>query len=67
MLKLRPPELPPPIQMCDALSRNVPKLAATVQANCNAHYLESIFIWSECTIGALAGRRKWGEWNAHSR
>ena len=37
MLKLRPPELPPPIQMCDALSRNVPKLAATVQANCNAH------------------------------
>ena len=37
MLKLRPAELPPPIQMCDALSRNVPKLAATVQANCNAH------------------------------
>jgi transposase len=37
MLKLRPPELPPPIQMCDALSRNVPKLSETVQANCNAH------------------------------
>lgn len=37
-------ELPPPIQMCDALSRNVPRLpetgpesAATVLANCNAH------------------------------
>ena len=32
-------ELPPPIQMCDALSRNVPKLSAPlpVLANCNAH------------------------------
>ena len=33
-------ELPPPIQMCDALSRNVPKpseLLPTVVANCNAH------------------------------
>lgn len=37
MLKLRPPDLPPPIQMSDALSRNVPKLAETLQANCNAH------------------------------
>jgi hypothetical protein len=30
----------PPIQMCDALSRNVPKLAAGVEillANCLAH------------------------------
>jgi len=25
VLKQRPTELPPPIQMCDALSRNVPK------------------------------------------
>jgi hypothetical protein len=31
-------ELPPPIQMCDALSRNVPKLPLQpVLANCNAH------------------------------
>jgi transposase len=33
-------ELPPPIQMCDALSRNVPKPSEpppTVLANCNAH------------------------------
>lgn len=31
-------ELPPPIQMCDALSRNVPKLSEPpVLANCNAH------------------------------
>jgi transposase len=43
----RAEELPPPIQMCDALSRNLPKLlgsgqasnsgASTVVANCNAH------------------------------
>ena len=37
VLKQRPPDLPPPIQMCDALSRNVPKLSATLVANCNAH------------------------------
>ena len=40
----RASELPPPMQMCDALSRNVPKPsepgpegAPTVLANCNAH------------------------------
>ena len=37
VLKQRPPGLSPPIQMCDALSRNVPKLNATMVANCNAH------------------------------
>ena len=44
VLRERSGELPPPIQMCDALSRNVPKLpepgpegAPTVVANCNAH------------------------------
>jgi hypothetical protein len=40
VLKKRAAELPPPIQMCDALSRNVPKLPASPQtllANCNAH------------------------------
>jgi transposase len=37
VLKQRPPGLSPPIQMCDALSRNVPKLNATLVANCNAH------------------------------
>jgi len=40
VLKQRPTELPPPIQMCDALSRNVPKAAgafATLLANCLAH------------------------------
>jgi len=40
VLKQRPADLPPPIQMCDALSRNAPKLAgplATLRANCLAH------------------------------
>jgi hypothetical protein len=40
VLKRRATELSAPIQMCDALSRNVPKLAAGVEillANCLAH------------------------------
>jgi hypothetical protein len=40
VLKQRGAELPSPIQMCDALSRNVPKLPAGVEillANCLAH------------------------------
>ena len=37
VLKQRPTDLPPPIQMCDALSRNVPKSFATLLANCMAH------------------------------
>ena len=37
VLKLRSPDLPPILQMCDALSRNVPKIVETVVANCNAH------------------------------
>jgi transposase len=51
LLKKRSAELPSPIQMCDALSRNVPKLPAGVEiqlANCLAHYLERGFLWSEC-------------------
>jgi transposase len=44
VLKRRATALPAPIQMCDALSRNVPKLAAGVEillANCLAHYLDT--------------------------
>jgi transposase len=37
VLKQRSPDLPPIVQMCDALSRNVPKLVETLVANCNAH------------------------------
>jgi len=37
VLAQRAAELPPPIQMCDALSRNMPAELATVVANCLAH------------------------------
>jgi len=40
VLKQRSAELPRPIQICDALSRNVPRLAAGTEillANCLAH------------------------------
>src|SRR5437660_3960583 len=37
VLKKRAPELPAPIQMCDALSRNTPKGVETLLANCLAH------------------------------
>src|SRR5271165_4990821 len=37
VLKQRAAELKAPIQMCDALSRNLPKLVETLLANCLAH------------------------------
>lgn len=37
VLKKRAKELSPPIQMCDALSRNLPKQLEVIVANCLAH------------------------------
>ncbi len=37
VLKFRAEELPPPIQMCDALSRNLPGELQTILAHCLAH------------------------------
>jgi transposase len=37
VLELRAEELPPPIQMCDALSRNLPGELRTILAHCLAH------------------------------
>jgi hypothetical protein len=37
VLRRRAAELPPPIQMCDALSRNMPQALRTIVANCLAH------------------------------
>ena len=37
VLRHRDPQLPPPIQMCDALSRNVPSEMDTLLANCLSH------------------------------
>jgi hypothetical protein len=55
VLKQRARELPAPIQMCDALSRNTPKGVETLVANCLAHYLDSGIIQSEFEI-RYAGR-----------
>jgi transposase len=55
VLKQRVPGLAPLIQMCDALSRNAPKLSEGVRlllANCPAHYLDSGIIQSECVGSA---------------
>ena len=48
VLKQRAPTLPGPIQMCDALSRNAPKLntgAEILLANCMAHGRCSLSMW----------------------
>jgi hypothetical protein len=37
VLRRRATDLPPPIQMCDALSRNTPRTMQTIVANCLAH------------------------------
>jgi transposase len=37
VLRQRAADLPPPIQMCDALSRNMPSELKTILANCLAH------------------------------
>lgn len=37
VLRHRPPGMDPPIQMCDALSRNLPGEIATLMAHCNSH------------------------------
>lgn len=37
VLRKRAAELSPPIQMCDALSRNLPKELQVILGNCNAH------------------------------
>jgi transposase len=40
--------LPPPIQMCDALSRNIPKGLRTILANCLAHGRRKFVDVAEC-------------------
>jgi transposase len=52
VLKQRAAGLEAPIQMCDALSRNLPKKLEVIIAHCLAHYLDSGIIRSECLKGA---------------
>ena len=62
VLQQRAAELPSPIQMCDALSRNVPKLLPTgveiLLANCLAHYLNSGLIQREMRGGPENGANR---------
>jgi hypothetical protein len=63
VLKQRAAGLAAPIQMCDALSRNLPKLPRELEiiiAHCLAHYLDFGIIQSECVGGAQNGaNRSW--------
>ena len=55
VLKQRTAGLDAPIQMCDALSRNLPKLPEKLEiivGHCLAHYLDSGIIRSDCEIDA---------------
>ena len=61
VLRRRAAELPPPIQMCDALSRNYPDEFQTIVANCLAHARRKFVevkdkFLAECehVLGALA-------------
>ena len=61
VLRRRAAELPPPIQMCDALSRNYPASFQTIVANCLAHarrrfveVKDNFLAECEYVLGALA-------------
>jgi len=51
VLRQRAAERGPPIQMCDALSRNLTPELETIVAHCLSHYPESTFIRSGLSIG----------------
>jgi transposase len=55
VLKQRAAGLEAPIQMCDALSRNLPKKLEVIIGHCLAHYLDSGIIRSECLKGTPTG------------
>jgi hypothetical protein len=55
LLAYRDPALGPPIQMCDALSRNLPPGHDTIEANCNSHarrnFVDLVEVFpSECAV-----------------
>src|SRR6202166_4856020 len=71
VLKQRAAGLAAPIQMCDALSRNLPKLPKKLEiiiAHCLAHYLDSGIIQSDCEIDAPAeAGMGWAEFSLQIR
>jgi hypothetical protein len=54
VLRRRAAELDAPIQMCDALSRNLPEDLKVILCNCTAHYLEFSVIWSRDCLDRAA-------------
>lgn len=58
LLEKRSETLPPPIQECDALSRNTPKSHDTQQANCIAHlrrkFYELVDVWPKEATRVIA-------------
>lgn len=54
LLDDRPEEQPPPIQQCDALSRNIPKNHETQLSNCLAHarrkFYELVEVWPQVVM-----------------
>ena len=63
VLAERAADLPAPMQMCDALSRNTPKLNGGVEllvANCLTHYLDSGVIQSDGTTTNSWGASRGG-------
>jgi len=54
LLKQRASGLSPPIQMCDAASRNISKAFATLLANCLAHAGVTSWTWSRASRRSAA-------------
>jgi hypothetical protein len=67
VLTRRAADLAPPVQMCDALSRNLPKTLEVILGNCLAHYLDSDIIQSGAPGGTRSSGRNEGQVNTHSR
>jgi transposase len=68
VLKQRAAGLAAPIQMCDALSRNLPKKLEVIIGHCMAHYLDSGIIQSDCEIDAPAeAGMGWAEFSLQIR
>ena len=71
VLQHRADELDPPIQMCDALSRNIPKDLATLMSNCLIHgrrnFVEVFGLWPKEVLYVVELLAKVYDNDAHTR
>jgi len=71
VLQHRADELDPPIQMCDALSRNIPKDLATLMSNCLIHgrrnFVEVFGLWPKEVLYVVELLAKVYDNDAHAR